>query len=303
MIVTKIIPQGYCKGVVNALKKTLKAINDKNTKRPLYLLGMIIHNTYVCNALEVKGVNIIKSNKTRLEMLDEIDSGTIIISAHGTSKNVFQKAKDKGLDIIDCTCENVSKIHDDILRYIDLGYEILYIGTKNHPECEGILGESNKIHLIDHSNMFEMLDNTKKYYITNQTTLSQEQVDRFHNNAKKYLKDIVIEDNICNATTLRQNALYKYKADLLIVVGDIKSSNSKKLVEKGFKTNNYKQCILIENVKELYDFNLDEFNSACVTSGASTPNIITEEVIDYLLTQEKKESVINSFLMNPDVII
>ena len=149
MIINKIEPQGFCGGVKNAIDIAKKAINDENNIKPIYLLGSLIHNEHVMKSLEDLGLILIDDkNKTRLELLDKIDSGSVIFSAHGVSDKVYLKAKEKNLNIIDATCPFVKIVHNNIKKYLNLGYDIIYIGTKGHPECEGVLGISDQIKLI-----------------------------------------------------------------------------------------------------------------------------------------------------------
>ena len=147
MEVVSITPRGYCKGVVRAITIAKKASQQK---QPIYILGMIVHNQYIVNALERLGIQTIDhKGKTRLELLDEINEGTVIITAHGASDLVFEKAKNKGLHVIDASCLDVIKTHDLIKEKISLGYEILYIGKQGHPEAEGAISiDEDKIHLI-----------------------------------------------------------------------------------------------------------------------------------------------------------
>ena len=137
MKVIKIEPQGFCNGVKFALNKLYDALNDQNTPRPIYLLGPIIHNSYVNDKLKDLGV-IILDNQTRFDMLNQIDSGSVVFSAHGVSDKVYQKALDKKLNIIDTTCPNVKTIQNNIKEKLNT-HKVLYIGKPNHPECEAIL--------------------------------------------------------------------------------------------------------------------------------------------------------------------
>ena len=169
MNVIGIMPRGYCKGVVRAINIAKKAsTNDK----PIYILGMIVHNQYIVNALEDLGVYTIDiKGKTRLELLDEIHEGTVIITAHGASHKVFDKAKEKGLNVIDASCLDVIKTHDLIKDYLNKDYEVLYIGKYGHPEAEGAISiDEHQIHLIQNKNDIDLWEKDKKYVITNQTT-------------------------------------------------------------------------------------------------------------------------------------
>ncbi len=284
MIIRKIEPQGYCNGVKRALNIVNDAINDSSVKRPIYLLGQIIHNKHVVNDFVNKGVIVIEDKtKTRLELLDQINEGTVIFSAHGVSPLVYEKAKEKGLNIIDATCGYVLVVHKKIASHLDDGYDVIYIGTKKHPEVEGVLGISNKIHFVSSLEDIESLNiNNDKIYCTNQTTLSKFDIKDIFNKLKNKFPNITIDDKICDATTVRQLAMKNQEdADLCIVVGDSASSNTKKLYKvsaelRGIKT------ILCEDLKTLDKEALKGAKCINISSGASTPDYIVDEIINYL---------------------
>jgi 4-hydroxy-3-methylbut-2-enyl diphosphate reductase len=286
MNIIKINPQGFCNGVINAIKKVNNVVNDPNTIKPIYLLGMLIHNKFVCDELENKGVVILK-DKPLDELIDSVDNGTIIISAHGVSNSIKDQIINKGLNMIDATCPIVNNVHLKIFKYLELGYDILYIGKDLHPETIGVLGESDKIILIDSLEKINTLDKNKKYYVTNQTTLSNDYILKFHEYIKENLNDVILENNICNATTKREIALYDLETDLIIVVGDPKSSNTKKLVDVAKEKSKALDVIFIESAMDLINFDFSKFNTIHVTSGASTPNEITDQVIRYIKTKDK----------------
>ncbi len=279
--INKIIPQGYCGGVKHALQMVYQLLEDPNTKKPIYMLGSIIHNSIVIKDLIKKGIILIENkNKTRLELLDEIEEGTVIFSAHGVSPKVHLKALQKGLSILDTTCKNVEIVHQNIKKYLDLGYTCLYIGTKNHPECEGVLGIDDRIQLIEKCD-----DIHNKYdapiYITNQTTLSVDDTIDIYNKVNKHYPNAIIDNKICNATTIRQQAMkVQEKVDLCLVVGDQHSSNTKKLVEVSQKEGI--PTILVESLKDVQSLDLKNINSISISSGASTPDIIVNDIINYL---------------------
>lgn len=287
MNVIKITPQGFCNGVINALNKVNNTINDPNTIKPIYLLGMLIHNKFVCDNLEEKGVIILK-DKPLNELIDSVTSGTIIISAHGVCSDIKKQILNKGLKLVDATCPIVNNVHLKNNSYLEKEYEILYIGKNGHPETIGVLGESNKIHLIDNIEKINLLDKSKKYYVTNQTTLSNDYVNQFHNIIKDTLKNVVVENNICNATTKREMALYNLETDLIIVVGDPKSSNTKKLVEVAKIKSKALDVIFIESAMDLINFDFSKYNTIHITSGASTPSQITDQVIRFINTKDMK---------------
>ena len=296
MIVKKINPQGYCKGVILALDKCVKTINNPQTKKPIYLLGMIIHNKLVCNELESKGV-IILEGSNKLELIKNITTGTVIISAHGVSKKVKNALSNLNVDIVDTTCPDVAKVHNNVFKYLDLGYEVLYIGKKNHPEAIGVLEEDNKIHLIDSLESINNLDTNKKYYVTNQTTLSHDFLSVYHEKLNETLNNLVIENNICLATTKREKALYDIETDLIVVVGDKTSSNTKKLYEVAKNKVQSKSVIIIERAYDLLNYDLSNYNEAYVTSGASTPNKVVNQVIRFLESDCKDKSILDEELL------
>ncbi len=285
MEIIKLEPQGYCGGVKRALNMIIEANNNPNTKRPIYMLGNIIHNKNVIKSLNDLGIISIDGKKTRLELLDEIDSGTVVISAHGVSPNVITKAKNKGLDIIDATCPNVYLVHNNIKKYLDLNYTILYIGTKGHPEAEGILGIDDNIILISNKEDLDKIKINGNIFVTNQTTLSLYDIKEIFDSIKDKYKDVIIDDKICNATTLRQKAVMNQDADLCIVVGDKSSSNSKKLQLVSEKYANVKSY-LVEDENDLQKEWFKNINKVSITSGASTPSDITDKVITKLKNYE-----------------
>ncbi|MDE5715605.1 MAG: 4-hydroxy-3-methylbut-2-enyl diphosphate reductase [Anaeroplasmataceae bacterium] len=283
MKINKITPQGYCGGVKNALNMVERAISDNSFPKPIYLLGAIIHNHHVISQLQEKGVLLLEDkSKSKLELIKTISSGTIVFSAHGCAPNVYQLARDKGLTILDTTCKNVLVIHNKIKFYLSEGYTCIYIGTKHHPECEGVLGISSSIILVSSLEDVKKLNiKNKKVYATNQTTLSIYDTDLIYSEIQKQYPNIIIDNKICNATTIRQKALLKQeKVDLCIVVGDSNSSNTKKLVLASQKAG---ICTtLVDNIEDVKQLNLSNISSISITSGASTPNYIVDEIIEYL---------------------
>lgn len=283
MKVTGITPRGYCKGVVRAINIVRKAANS--SQRPLYILGMIVHNEYIVNALkELGAVTVEDASKTRMELLDSINQGTVIITAHGAGEQVMTKAKEKGLNIIDASCLDVIKTHDLIKQRLLEGYEILYIGKKNHPESEGaMMIDSDHMHLITEKKDLLSLNPNIKYLITSQTTMSLFDVYELCEYAKKILPNLIVEQEICNATRIRQEAISKMDSDIDIVfiVGDPHSNNTAKLASIA-KNKAGKETYMIESIEDLKIEWLEHKHHAAVSSGASTPTSLTNQVIDFL---------------------
>ncbi len=281
MQIIKSIPRGYCHGVVRALNITSKTIKEK--PKPIYILGEIVHNKKISDAFLEAGAITLKGN-SRKELLKQVDTGTIIITAHGINPNLIDQAKAKGLTIVDATCSDVYKTHNIIKNYLKKDYDVIYIGKKNHPEPEGVLGISDKIHLISNKNDIENLNiKNNKLIVTNQTTMSKYEIYFLHDNLKKKFPNIKIIEEICDATSLRQEIALKNskKADLSYVVGDINSNNTNKLVQI---CQNLGSCktFRIDSVEDIDINDLKKAKIVHITSGASTPTIITSEVIKFI---------------------
>ena len=284
MKVTGIVPRGYCKGVVRAINIAKTAAKEKKDE-PLYILGMIVHNEYIVNALKDLGaITIEDQDKTRVELLDEIDHGTVIITAHGAGDIVTEKAEKKGLHVIDASCLDVIKTHDLIKEELKEGYEVLYIGKKKHPESEGALTiDPEHIHLITKKEDFDELDPEKSYVLTNQTTMSLYDVYELSEYAKKKLPHLKIAQEICTATKIRQEAIAKMDEDIdgVIIVGDPHSNNTRKLASIS-ETKAHKDVRMIGSINELDIDWLKTKHHIAVSSGASTPTTLTNQIIDFI---------------------
>lgn len=282
MEIKRVVPSGYCKGVVNAInivKKTKEQYPNEN----IYILGMIVHNSYVSKQMEDLGVITLEDpNLSKEELLDTIDKGVVIFTAHGISDKIKQKALDKGLICVDASCVDVLKNKDLIKSYLDKGYDVVYFGKKKHPEAEAILSLSNNIHLVSNISDIDNLNiSNDNLFITNQTTMSYLEVEDMLKLIKDKYPTCIIQKEICNATSSRQLAITNIKdGDVLYVVGDVKSNNTNKLKELGSKY--FKKVFLISNYKEINKKDLVNENKIYVTAGASTPPILIDEVIDYL---------------------
>lgn len=287
MLVKAITPRGYCKGVVKAIEIAKEA---SQLPQPIYILGMIVHNQFIVNALENLGVHTIDyKGKTRLELLDEIHHGTVIITAHGASSQVFEKAKEKGLHIIDASCQDVIKTHDLIRTKLKDGYEILYIGKEGHPEAEGAISiDTSRIHLITKKEDIAQVKKGKKYIITNQTTMSLYDVWDLCEYAKKELPNVEIAKETCTATKIRQEAISNIEedVDIVFIIGDPHSNNTQKLSSIASKN---KDVFMIESIEDLNLNWLKGKKKAAVSSGASTPTYLTNQVIHFLQQYDEND--------------
>lgn len=282
MNVIRVVPSGYCKGVVNAIelvKKTRVEYPDEK----IYVLGMIVHNSFVTKELEELGIiTLDDSQKTKEELLDTIDDGIVVFTAHGISEKLKNKAISKGLKYIDATCEDVLKTQELTKKYINNGYDVLYLGKKNHPEANAVLSISNRIHLLT---CIEDLDkfniNNDKLMLTCQTTMSSLELKDLINAVQIKYPNIDIKNDICLATSSRQKAIMDLKdCELLYIVGDIKSNNTNMLKEIAIKSG-IPKVRLISNYQDINDLDLT-VDKVYVSAGASTPPTLINEVIKYL---------------------
>lgn len=288
MDVLKISPRGYCYGVVDAIQLVKQVAKDPNAPRPIYVLGLIVHNHHVVEEMESLGV-ISLDGEDRLSLLEQIDSGTVVFTAHGVSPAVKIRAKQKGLHIVDATCPDVTKTHKLIEELVAQGYEIIYIGKKGHPEPEGAIGVAPEhVHLVERQADVVQLSfgPEQKLAVTNQTTLSQWDTRALMDLIKERWPQTEVYNEICLATQLRQEAVAKQApdADLVIVVGDKRSNNSNRLVQVARELAG-REAYLVDNVSEVNPEWLKGRRKVAVTSGASTPTQITREVIQFLEQQ------------------
>lgn len=244
-----------------------------------------MHNAHVTEFFKKEGVFTL-DGPNRMELLDQIDKGTVIFTAHGVSPEVRRRAVEKGLTVVDATCPDVTKTHDLIREKTAEGYHVIYIGKKGHPEPEGAVGVApGKVHLIEKPEEIERLNLGKedKILITNQTTMSQWDIKHIMNRLLDDFPKAEIHNEICLATQVRQEAVAEQakEADLVIVVGDPRSNNSNRLAQVSEEIAGVK-AYRIADITELQREWLDSVQRVAVTSGASTPTPITKEVIQFL---------------------
>lgn len=284
MQVVKISPRGYCYGVVDAMVLALQTAKDQNVPRPIYILGLIVHNQHVTDAFEKEGV-ITLDGPNRLEILEQIEDGTVIFTAHGVSPEVRRRASEKGLTVIDATCPDVTRTHDLIRAKTALGYQVIYIGKHGHPEPEGAVGVApDAVHLIETEAAIDTLgDLGERIIITNQTTMSQWDIRKLMDTLKQRYPHAEVHNEICLATQVRQEAVAEQagEAQLVLVVGDPRSNNSNRLAQVSEEIAGVK-AYRIADVSEIDIEWLKSIERVAITSGASTPTPLTKEVIDYV---------------------
>ncbi len=271
-------PRGFCAGVVRAVDIVRIAVETYDG--PLYVRKEIVHNPHVVQELREKGVIFV-------DELDEVPDGQrVIFSAHGVSPEVWQHARQRDLRVLDATCPLVTKVHTEARRFASRGYTIILIGHRGHEEVEGTMGEApERILLVstpEEVQALEVEDPQRVAYLT-QTTLSL--------NDTRAIIEVLREKfpaiqgppsaDICYATQNRQEAVGRLAdvVELILVVGARNSSNSNRLVEEA-RTRGAKGH-LIDDVHSIREEWLEGIRSVGVTSGASAPELLVQEVVEF----------------------
>jgi 4-hydroxy-3-methylbut-2-enyl diphosphate reductase len=261
-----------------------RVARDPNVPRPIYVLGQIVHNRHVVDNLRELGI-INLDGEDRMSLLDHIDHGTVIFTAHGVSPAVKRAAAAKGLNCVDATCPDVTRTHDLVITLVAEGYDVIYVGKRGHPEPEGVIGEApEQVHLVETPDDVDALvvDNDK-LAITTQTTLSRWDTQAIIDRVVKRFPHVRVHNDICHATQERQTAATTQvnEADLVLVVGDERSNNSKRLVQVVREIAG-KPAVLIDDVSQVRPELLAGVGTIAVTSGSSTPSEVTRAVIQFL---------------------
>ena len=273
-------PRGYCAGVDRAVITVEKALDLYGS--PVYVRKQIVHNKHVVSTLEARGAIFVDET-------DEVPEGALVVfSAHGVSPQVHEDAAQRNLRTIDATCPLVTKVHYEAKRFASEDIEILLIGHEGHEEVEGTAGEAvGKVQLVDgleHIKDIKVKDEKKVAWLS-QTTLSVDETLATVAALRERFPNIIDppSDDICYATQNRQVAIKQIapRADLVLVVGSTNSSNSVRLVEVA-KEYGTPAAYLIDFAAEVKDEWLDGVETVGVTSGASVPEILVKDLLDWL---------------------
>ena len=282
MEIVNVIPRGYCQGVVRAIRIAQKTA-EEHPNQHITMLGMLVHNQYVVDACKELGIDIVEeAGASRLELLERINDGIVLFTAHGVSDEVKEKAAAKGLLTADATCPDVLKTHEIVKQHTQTG-DVIYIGKKNHPESEGTIGLSQRVHLVTSVEDVEDLADKplENILVTNQTTLSILDIQDIRQAILEHFPEAVMMDEICPATRMRQEAVRNLTdVDLLFVVGDVHSNNTAQLASIG--TANGIPSLRIDSVLDIKEEMIANKKRIAVTSGSSTPNSITNQVVEFL---------------------
>ena len=275
-------PRGFCAGVVRAIDIVSIALDTFG--KPIYVRKEIVHNRFVVDELAAQGAVFV-------EDLDEVPEGaTAIFSAHGVAPEVREQARHRRLRVIDATCPLVAKVHLEVVRYARENYSVILIGHQNHDEVIGTLGEApGNIHLVSCVADVDALRNVQpeRVVYTTQTTLSLDDTAAIVERLKERFPAIVspATSDICYATQNRQAAVkaLSERADLILVVGSENSSNSNRLVEAALGAG--VAAYLIGSARDIRPEWLQGRVRIGVTAGASTPEILVEQVVEDLRTR------------------
>ena len=270
-------PRGFCAGVERAILIVEEAL--KKYGAPIYVRHEIIHNAYVVKDFESRGVVFINQ-------LDKVPQGSILIfSAHGVSKAVRVEADERHFQIFDATCPLVAKVHAEVVRLKERGYQIIMIGHEGHPEVEGTMGQvDSSIHLIEHVSDIDQLsfDQHELLAYVTQTTLSVDETQEITAALIKKYPQIHApkRQDICYATQNRQDAVKAMipHVDVVVVVGSQNSSNSKRLQE--LASSLQVPAFLVDDPKQIQADWFKSAKSIGVTAGASAPESLTATIIE-----------------------
>jgi 4-hydroxy-3-methylbut-2-enyl diphosphate reductase len=273
-------PRGYCAGVDRAVIAVEKALEHYGA--PVYVRKQIVHNKHVVRSLESRGAIFV-------DEVDEAPEGCIMVfSAHGVSPDVIARAKARNQRTIDATCPLVTKVHKEVIRFANEGYDILLVGHEGHEEVEGTAGEApHAVQLIDGDADIASakVKDPEKVIWLSQTTLSVDETMETVNKLRTRfpLMQNPPSDDICYATQNRQVAIKKVGAmsDLVIVVGSENSSNTVRLVEVALDAG-AKKAFRVDYASEIQPEWFEDVETVGVSSGASVPEELVTEVLDFL---------------------
>ncbi|MBV9060069.1 MAG: 4-hydroxy-3-methylbut-2-enyl diphosphate reductase [Pseudonocardiales bacterium] len=273
-------PRGYCAGVDRAVATVEKALEAHGA--PVYVRKQIVHNRHVVDTLESRGVVFVDDT-------DEVPAGAIVVfSAHGVSPAVHEQAAARGLRTIDATCPLVTKVHQEVKRFARDGYDILLIGHQGHEEVEGTAGEAPQhVQLVDGPEAVDSVavrDPSRVVWLS-QTTLSVDETLHTVARLRQRFPELADppSDDICYATQNRQVAVKAMAAecDLVLVVGSRNSSNSVRLVEVALDAG-ARSAHLVDYPQEIDPRWLDGVQTVGLSSGASVPELLVQQILDYL---------------------
>ncbi|MFA5283272.1 MAG: 4-hydroxy-3-methylbut-2-enyl diphosphate reductase [Bacilli bacterium] len=278
-------PRGYCVGVIKAISMAMEA-KECNPKSSIYIYGELVHNEEVIQSLTSSGIVTLRSDMPYRDTLKSLPKGSILVfTAHGHPQIIEDYARELGLLIIDATCQRVKENLNIAKKTLSEKREIIYIGKAKHPETIAMTSLSRSIYLFENGNDFDYKSiKDKKPLVLNQTTLSFLDLKDIHDSIREHYPNATILDEICDATKLRQESIYKLPdgIDLIYVVGGSHSSNTEKLFEISQKRYPNSRVLRILNADDIKQNDLKGHLNVAVISGASTPIDTTNKIVKYL---------------------
>lgn len=278
---------GFCDGVAGAYEKVKEIANNPKIKKPIFVLGSLVHNNDVIENIEKMGVRKIDFDGSISGVAEKLDDeiGTLVITAHGIGPEIFKIAKEKGIDVIDTTCPKVIKAQRLAKVFFDRSYQIVIIGEKKHKEVQGIYRwAGKKAEIVSNYEDIENLniDEDKKIAVVSQTTQNKDLVNKLSGEIKIKYPEAEILDTVCMTTKNRQEEVAQIakKSEIVLVIGSKESSNSNRLWEIAKKIND--RTYFIERLTDIKEEWLNGVRSIGITAGASSPQWIIKEVVDYL---------------------
>ena len=275
MEVTPSSPRGFCAGVVRSID--IVEICLRKYGLPVYVKHQIVHNPYVVADLERKGA-------ITVETVEGIPPGSLVVfSAHGSPPEDFRKARERGLRVIDAVCPLVTRVHNEAKKYHQDGRKVLLVGHRGHQEVRGTMGQVEMTLINDESDdRFLDWSPAERVAVLTQTTLSVRDTAQAIAAIRHRFADTVVRNDICYATTNRQMAVTKMAdmVEIVLVIGAQNSSNCNRLREVA-ETRGV-PSYLINGPEEIDPTWLDGKNKVGITSGASTPEVLVEAVIEKL---------------------
>ncbi|MGH8056306.1 MAG: 4-hydroxy-3-methylbut-2-enyl diphosphate reductase, partial [Candidatus Entotheonellia bacterium] len=266
---------GFCWGVRRTMNIALDAANA--TEGPVHTFGPLIHNPQVVGLLASKGMKVVNT-------FDELEEGsTLVIRAHGIPPETRQELKSRGVKFRDGTCPLVAKVHAHIKKYLGLGYWLVILGHKDHPEVIGHLGYAQgRGTVISSAEDIESLPPMDKVCLVSQTTANEQKFYEVEARMKAKYDDCVVVNTICDDTHTRQEEVLEVAptVDAMVIVGGKGSSNTQRLVELSQSVGT--PAFHVETATELDLERLAEYETVGVTAGASTPNWIIQQVVERL---------------------
>lgn len=290
MRISKLNPIGFCCGVDNAYQQIFKIIN-KHTDCKIYMIGWLVHNKQVIETIKKQGVIILDDcTNDKYQLINNLSSDknktVVIFSAHGTQKKVIDLANEKFKYVYNLICPYVSKTFTLIKKYNDLNYKIIYFGKKNHPEALAAKSLATNFVIIENYDQLQEVKDDSNIFFVPQTTVNYSEFESYKEYFKNFKHKIVISNEICDASRLRQNSISKISDyDVVILLGDKRSNNSKTLYELAKKNNN--NVHFIESITDI-DFSwFNKKNNCIIASATSCSAQMVDQIIDFVIKNTK----------------